>query len=56
MNGKGLKNVYDWPGFIDSNCNFLEEMREAMIEELNCLVDKYSGLEWNTKGTAKCIV
>lgn len=34
-NGKGLKTVYDRPGFVESDYNFSAEMLEEMIHELD---------------------
>ena len=43
----------DRPGYGDiDQYNFSSEMLEEMIEELDRLITKYSGSEWNTKLTA----
>ncbi|KAL7551306.1 hypothetical protein ACHAWF_014488 [Thalassiosira exigua] len=56
-NGKGLKTVFDRPGFVESDYNFSAEILEEMIHELDCLiVTKYGGPEWNTNETANHIV
>jgi len=54
--GQGLKTVYDRPGFVESDYNFSVEMLEEMITELDRLITKYSGSDWNTKDTANRIV
>ncbi|KAL7527898.1 hypothetical protein ACHAXR_005050 [Thalassiosira sp. AJA248-18] len=56
QNGKGLKTVYDRPGFVESDYNFSEEMLEEMIHELDRVIDKYNGAAWNTKATAIRVV
>ncbi|KAL7546017.1 hypothetical protein ACHAWF_009364 [Thalassiosira exigua] len=56
QNGKGLKTVYDRPGFQESDYNFDVEMLEAMIAELTRLIDKYGGAEWTGTETADRIV
>jgi len=56
QNGKGLKTVYDRPGFNEMDYNFSVEMLEEMIHELDRLITKYSGAQWNTKDTANRIV
>eukprot|EP00986_Skeletonema_menzelii_P013977 scaffold8686_cov122-Skeletonema_menzelii.AAC.7 len=55
-NGKGLKTVYDRPGFVESDYNFSAEMLEEMIHELDRLITKYSSSPWNTKTTANKLV
>ena len=55
-NGKGLKTVYDRPGFVESDYNFSAEMLEEMIHELDRLITKYSASPWNTKTTANKLV
>ena len=62
--GKGLRPiVYDRPdyvesytGFVESDTNFSAEMLEEMIHELDRVISKYSGPDWNTKETANRIV
>ena len=54
--GKGLKTVYDRPGFDEADYNFSAEMLEEMIHELDRLITKYGGPEWNTLETANRIV
>lgn len=56
QNGKGLKTVYDRPGFTENDYNFSAQMLEEMILELNRLIDKYGSPEWNSKDTANKIV
>ena len=56
QNGKGLKTVYDRPGFNEMDYNFSVEMLEEMIIELDRLISKYSGPDWNTKDTANRVV
>ena len=55
-NGKGLKTVYDRPGFVESDYNFSAEMLEEMIHELDRLITKYSASPWNAKTTANKLV
>mmetsp|Transcript_6524 Transcript_6524/g.10697 ORF Transcript_6524/g.10697 Transcript_6524/m.10697 type:complete len:393 (-) Transcript_6524:127-1305(-) len=54
--GKGLRTVYQRPGFVEDDYNFSREMLEEMMKELNRLIDKYSGSAWNSKPTANRIV
>lgn len=56
VKGRGLKTVYDRPGFVEEDYNFSAEMLEEMIKELNRLITKYDSPEWNTKATANKIV
>ncbi|EJK48025.1 hypothetical protein THAOC_33214 [Thalassiosira oceanica] len=49
---KGLRTVYDRPGLTENDYNFSEEMLETMIQELDYIINKYSGPDWNTKSTA----
>lgn len=56
QNGKGLHTVNDRPGVTESDYNFSAEMLEAMISQLNRLIDKYGGDDWNDKATANRIV
>mmetsp|Transcript_12781 Transcript_12781/g.27178 ORF Transcript_12781/g.27178 Transcript_12781/m.27178 type:complete len:443 (+) Transcript_12781:230-1558(+) len=56
VNGKGLKTVYDRPGFQESDYNFSQEMLEEMIKELSRLISKYSSPEWSGKETALRVV
>jgi len=51
-NGKGLKTVADRPGFNEQDYNFSAEMLEGMLFELDRLIDKYSGPEWNATATS----
>lgn len=53
---KGLKTVVQRPGFVEEDYNFSEEMLEAMIWQLNRLITKYGGPDWNRKATANRIV
>ena len=53
VNGKGLKTVFDRPGFVEEDYNFSSEMLEEMINELTRLINKYTGPDWNTKETAQ---
>jgi hypothetical protein len=55
VNKKGLKTVNDRP-HTEAEYNFSSEMLQAMIIELNRLITKYSGPEWNTKETANRLV
>ena len=55
-NGKGLKTVFDRPGFVESDYNFSAEMLSEMIEELDRLISKYGSSPWNTKITANKLV
>jgi hypothetical protein len=57
VNKKGLKTVYDRPGYGSEDAhNFSSEMLQLMIIELTRLISKYDGPEWNTKETADRIV
>lgn len=56
VRGKGLKTVYDRPGFVENDYDFSKEMLEEMISQLSRLITKYSGPDWNTKETANRIV
>lgn len=56
QNGKGLKTVYDRPGFVESDYSFSAEMLEEMIHELDRLIGKYSASPWNSKTTANKLV
>jgi len=56
VNGKGLKTVYDRPGFNEDDYNFSEEMLSEMVTELDRLIDKYGGSEWSGKATANRVV
>jgi hypothetical protein len=57
VNKKGLKTVYDRPGYgSEDTYSFSSEMLQAMIIELTRLINKYDGPEWNTKDTANRIV
>jgi hypothetical protein len=57
VNKKGLKTVYDRPGYGSEDAyNFSSEMLQLMIIELTRLISKYDGPEWNTKETANRIV
>ncbi len=55
VNKKGLKTVNDRPT-SEVDYNFSSEMLQAMVIELNRLITKYAGPEWNTKETANRIV
>jgi len=55
---KGDKTFLDRKGIAESNYNFSEEMINAMIKELNRLIDKYGGGsqgEWSQE-SAKVLV
>ena len=54
--GKGLKTLYDRPGFVENDYDFSKDMIEEMISQLSRLITKYSGPDWNTKETANRIV
>ncbi len=57
VNGKGLRTVYDRPGYgTESTYSFSSEMLQAMVTELDRLITKYDGPEWNTRATANRIV
>jgi hypothetical protein len=57
VNKKGLKTVYDRPGYgSEDTYNFSSEMLQAMIIEQTRLINKYDGPEWDTKETANRIV
>lgn len=56
QNHKGLKTIYDRPPSAQGVPNFSSEMLTAMITELNRLITKYSGSEWNSKATANRVV
>jgi len=58
QNGKGPIKPDDRPGYnrIYQDYNFSAEMLLAMIDELNRLITKYSGADWNTKTTANDLV
>jgi len=56
LRGKGVKTVYDRPGFNEHDYNFSAEMLEGMIRELDRLIAKYSGNEWNSNTDANRIV
>ena len=53
---KGLKTFIDREGVVERDYNFSEEMLSEMIHELDRLVIKYSGAEWNYKPTANTLV
>ncbi len=46
INKKGLKTFIDREGLNETSYNFSEEMLEAMLAELDRLIQKYSGPEW----------
>ena len=46
INRKGLKTFVDRAGLNETSYNFSEEMLEAMIHELDRLIDKYSATDW----------
>jgi len=55
--GKGIKTVYDRPGgYTEEEYSFSEEMLDAMIYELDRLITKYGGADWNTKASANRLV
>ncbi|GFH45776.1 hypothetical protein CTEN210_02250 [Chaetoceros tenuissimus] len=56
VNRKGLRTIYDRPGFVEADYNFSAEMLEGMLHELDRLIAKYSSDEWNTKETANRVV
>jgi len=55
-NGKGLKTVYDRPGFVESDYKFSAEMLEEMIHELDRLITKYGASPWDAMTTANKLV
>jgi hypothetical protein len=57
VNKRGLNTVDDRPGYgTEETYSFSSEMLQAMVTELNCLIAKYDGPEWNTKATANHLV
>ena len=56
INKKGIKTFIDREGIEERDYNFSEEMLNEMILELNRLIVKYSGPEWNYKATANYLV
>lgn len=56
VNRKGEKTFLDRPGYADRNYNFSEEMLNAMISELDRLIEKYSAPEWYGSKTAEDLV
>jgi hypothetical protein len=56
QNGKGLTTVNDRPAANGNAIFFSAEMLQEMIHELDRLITKYSGPDWNTKDTANRIV
>lgn len=50
--GKGNRMVKDRGGYVEADYNFSEEMLQAMIDELNRLVIKYTSSYWSGKATA----
>ena len=56
VNGKGLKTVFDRPGYVENDYSFSAEMLDVMVQELDWLITKYSSPEWNTKATANRVV
>ena len=56
VNKKGLKTFIDREGITERDYNFSEEMLTEMITELDRLIIKYSGSDWNTKETAQTLV
>eukprot|EP01083_Nonionella_stella_P004774 13920_1 len=46
INRKGLKTFLDRDGLTEVDYNFSEEMLEAMLQELDRLIGKYSADEW----------
>ena len=53
---KGLKTFIDREGVEERDYNFSEEMLSEMIVELNRVIIKYSGANWNYKPTANYLV
>jgi len=47
INRKGLKTFLDRDGLTEVDYNFSEEMLEAMLQELDRLIDKYRGDDWS---------
>ena len=56
VNKKGLKTFLDREGITERDYNFSEEMLEKMIVELDYLITKYGGSDWNTLATAQTLV
>ena len=56
VNKKGAKTFLDREGITERDYNFSEEMLTEMITELDRLIIKYSGSDWNTKETAQTLV
>ncbi|KAL7546988.1 hypothetical protein ACHAWF_011430, partial [Thalassiosira exigua] len=58
QNKKGPRVSYDRPVTVDdeSDYNFAPEMLEEMLDELDRLIEKYDGPEWNGKATADRLV
>jgi len=56
QNGKGARTVFDRPGYVKEDYNFLAEMLQAMIQEQDRLVTKYSDSEWDGNENADRIV
>ena len=56
INKKGLKTFIDREGLTERSYYFSEEMLESMVNQLNRLITKYSGPDWNFKTTANYLV
>ena len=56
INKKGLKTFIDREGLTERSYYFSEEMIESMVNQLNRLITKYSGPDWNFKTTANYLV
>ena len=56
QNGKGARTVFDRPGYVEEDYNFSAEMLQAMIQEQDRLVTKYSDSEWDGNENADRIV
>lgn len=56
INKRGLKTFIDREGIGERDYNFSEEMLTDMIGELDRLISKYGGPDWNMKSTAQTLV
>ena len=56
VNKKGLKTFIDREGVEERDYNFSEPMLNDMIQELERLISKYNGPDWNMKLTANYLV
>lgn len=56
VNKKGLKTYIDREGLSETDYNFSQEMLEAMMKELNRLIEKYISVEWESVRVAPTLV